>query len=234
MNKMRSPFGVKTRCTGGYPQYNSPPAPKTNSDGEHHGEDRVPTDKSKEQNWYLFSPVEGTVIRSNKNDDYGNCVVLAADNGFWVLLAHLQTREVKLGQRVLIGQRVGIAGNTGYSKGRHLHVEVVDMRGYPAKWCGYKEHLKHLLKPSEYIDFDKFEAEKEDFNVVIWKNGSTPEPVYQTTADCKNKKNPIGSLDPREQCECYGKVDGCYLVVYTINGTKTKKTGFVGYAGGVK
>ena len=65
-----------------------------------------------------------------------------------------------------------------------------------------------------------------------WKNGSTPEKVYQTVADCKAGKNSIGSLDAREAATCVAIVDSCYLVTYSAGGTT--KAGFVAYAGGVK
>ena len=235
----KSPFQCAVRCTGGYPYYNSPPGPASASHNEHHGEDYVPIDKEKESNWYLFSPIEGTVIRSNNNDDYGNCVVIAGDDDYWVLLAHLKTREVKLGQRVLVGQRVGIAGWTGNVKpsgaaGRHLHIEVSDMHGFSHTW-NYKQHCAHRVKPSDYVDFSDYKPDEGGFTVVTWKNGSTRELVYQTTEACKRQGvDNIGSLAPREVCDCYGKVNGCYLVVYTVNGTTAKKTGFVKYAGGVK
>ena len=234
MAKMKSPFRCEVRCTGGFPYYNSPPGPASASHNEHHGEDYVPKDKSKEPNWYLYSVAEGTVIRSNNNDAYGNCVVICRDDGYWILYAHLKVREVKLGQRVLVGQRIGIAGETGNVSGRHLHIEVVDMRGFPQVW-NYKEHLKHLVKPSDYIDFGAISPEPKEEFPTEWKNGSTRELVYQTTAACKKQgKDNIGSLAPRETCLCYGKVDGCYLVVYRVDGTTTYKTGFVKYAGGVK
>ena len=227
----KSPFRCPVRCTGGYPYYNSPPAPSKNSHNEHHGEDYVPTDKAKESNWNLYAVTEGSVIRSNNNDAYGNCVVIAGDDGYWILYAHLKTRDVKLGQRVMAGQKIGVAGNTGNSTGRHLHIEVVDMRGYAPKW-NYKEHLKHLVKPSDYIDFSNYKPE--GYDVKVWTNGSTKEPVYQTTEDAKNKKNPIGSLAPRESCYCYGIVDGLYGVAYKIDGKASRKCGFVIYSGGVK
>jgi len=231
MAKMKSPFRCPVRCTGGFPYYNSPPGPASASHNAHHGEDYVPTDKSVESNWTLFSVCEGTVIRSNNNDDYGNCVVVARDDGYWVLYAHLKVRDVKLNQRVMAGQKIGVAGNTGNSTGRHLHIEVVDMRRYAPKW-NYKEHLKHLVKPSDYIDFSDYKPE--GYDVKVWTNGSTKEPVYQTTEDAKNKKNPIGSLAPRESCYCYGIVDGFYLVAYKIDGKASRKCGFVVYSGGVK
>ena len=237
---MKSPWRCAVRCTGGFPYYNSPPGPASASHNEHHGEDYVPVDKSVESNWTLYSVCEGTVIRSNNNDDYGNCVVIARDDGYWVLYAHLKVRDVKLNQRVMAGQKIGVAGWSGNVKpsgaaGRHLHIEVVDMRGYPAKWCGYQEHLKHLVKPSDYIDFGDYEPSGGGFDVKVWKNGSTRELVYMTTAACKKQGNDnIGSLAPRESCNCYGIVDGCYIVAYRIDGTTTFKVGYVKYAGGVK
>lgn len=70
-----------------------------------------------------------------------------------------------------------------------------------------------------------------------WKNGSTKERVYRTTASCKAQQNVIsanyiGYLNPYESADCVGIVDGCYAVVYNASGTK--KIGFVKYAGGVK
>lgn len=72
------------------------------------------------------------------------------------------------------------------------------------------------------------------FEVKTYKNGSTKEYVYETVADCKAQKSAksIGYLNPKESCNCYGIIDGMYLVVYTAG--STKKTGFVKYSGGVK
>lgn len=233
MAKMKSPFRCPVRCTAGYPTY---PSGKP-----HGGEDYVPKDKEVESNWTLYSTCDGTVYVSKKQSGsfpggygaYGNYLVIIADNGYWVLMAHMKSKPiVKVGERVCVGEEVGVAGATGNVSGRHLHIEVSDMRGVKynnATW--YDEFCKHRVKPSDYIDFDDY---KEDFIVKIWKNGSTKEPVYQTTADAKAKKNPIGSLAPRESCYCYGIIDGYYLVVYKIDGTTSQKTGFVVYSGGVR
>lgn len=64
---------------------------------------------------------------------------------------------------------------------------------------------------------------------VAWKNGSTTETVYKVN-DLTDK---IGSLSPYESALCYSKSGNSYVVLYTVNGTSTKKVGFVGYAGGV-
>lgn len=64
----------------------------------------------------------------------------------------------------------------------------------------------------------------------IYKNGSTPEPVYSDT----NLSNKIGSLDPYEQCDCLGVFNSRPLVKYKVNRTSNYKTGFVKWLGGVK
>lgn len=61
-----------------------------------------------------------------------------------------------------------------------------------------------------------------------YKNGSTSETIYADTA----KKTVVGSLDPKESCQCLGKIDSMYLVCYKVNGTSNYKCGFAVYNGG--
>ena len=61
-----------------------------------------------------------------------------------------------------------------------------------------------------------------------YKNGKTSETVYADTS----KQTKIGSINPNSIDKCLGKVDGMYLVVYTVSGTNTQKCGFVSYSGG--
>ncbi|GKX65657.1 peptidoglycan recognition protein family protein [Inconstantimicrobium mannanitabidum] len=61
----------------------------------------------------------------------------------------------------------------------------------------------------------------------VYKNGSTPEPVYQTEA-CNNQ---IGSLDPWELANAIGDVNGKIIVLYNTN--SGKKVGFVKYRAGL-
>lgn len=71
---------------------------------------------------------------------------------------------------------------------------------------------------------------KEELEAVqTWKNGSTAEPVYADTA----RTLKVGSLNPREECDCLGKAGGMYIVRYQVDGTSGYKVGLVAYAGGV-
>ena len=75
--------------------------------------------------------------------------------------------------------------------------------------------------------------EMEGFEVKSWKNGTTNETVYSDLACTKS----VGVIYPQEYADCYGIIDGKYLLVYYItdkNGNVIgRKAGFVKYAGGV-
>jgi murein DD-endopeptidase MepM/ murein hydrolase activator NlpD len=58
---------------------------------------------------------------------FGNLVEIAGEGeweGYSVLYAHLASVSVQMGQKVRVGQAVGIEGNTGASGGLHLHFEL--------------------------------------------------------------------------------------------------------------
>jgi murein DD-endopeptidase MepM/ murein hydrolase activator NlpD len=66
---------------------------------------------------------DGVVDFSGWQNGYGNVVQVNHGNGKSTLYAHLSRKDVKVGQRVQQGQRVGAVGMTGWSTGPHLHFE---------------------------------------------------------------------------------------------------------------
>ena len=106
---------------------------------------------------YILAHSDGQVVavRSDyKTTDitgssYGNYVKIKHDNGYYTLYAHLKYNSVtvKVGDRVLKGQVIGYMGNTGYSKGAHLHFEVRDAKD-------------NKIDPTNYIDSDLPNCEK--------------------------------------------------------------------------
>ncbi len=70
----------------------------------------------------------GTVQEINlgvaKLCQYGKWVLIKHDNGLSSLYAHLSQVSVNKGDRVQTGQTVGLAGDTGYAYGSHLHFTV--------------------------------------------------------------------------------------------------------------
>jgi len=95
---------------------------------------------------------------------------------------------------------------------------------------------RFLNKIRSYMDIqnkpiDNSNIEKgSDEEVRTYANGSTREPVYSDT-NCTHK---IGSLDPWEKCECYGKFDNRAVVRYKVNGTDNYKVGVCKWLGGIK
>lgn len=70
------------------------------------------------------STAAGTITASDFNDKDGNRVVVDHGNGYTSAYHHLHAREVKAGDRVKQGQRIGTVGQTGVSTGPHLHFEI--------------------------------------------------------------------------------------------------------------
>ncbi len=108
-----SPFG--TRTLGG----------KTK---EHNGLDlnaAVGTD--------LFAVDDGVIDfsgtdKSRKSN--GNRVTLRTNSGYTVTMIHLEDATVvSSGQEVTAGQRIGTTGNTGASRGPHLHIQIRNPEG---------------------------------------------------------------------------------------------------------
>lgn len=64
-------------------------------------------------------------------DGYGLQVQLVHANGERTRYAHLSSIAVKVGQKILRGQVIGLVGTTGKSTGPHLHFEVLSANGAP-------------------------------------------------------------------------------------------------------
>lgn len=89
------------------------------------------------QNWRAHNGVDysaptGTAVRavgdgvvelSGRQNGYGNVVQLLHSNGKSTVYAHLSRIDVRAGQRIEQGQRIGAVGATGWATGPHLHFE---------------------------------------------------------------------------------------------------------------
>ncbi|MBI1912428.1 MAG: M23 family metallopeptidase [Deltaproteobacteria bacterium] len=74
----------------------------------------------------------GKVIRASEHEALGEVVIIdhapKAGNRrhIYTLYAHLSTYSVSQGDKVYIGDEIGLSGNTGHSTGPHLHFAVID------------------------------------------------------------------------------------------------------------
>lgn len=73
----------------------------------------------------ITAPKAGVVAQvENHEGGYGNFLVLDHGDGTRTLYAHAETIDVKVGEKVKMGDKLATVGSTGDSTGAHLHFEV--------------------------------------------------------------------------------------------------------------
>lgn len=105
----------------------------------------------------VVAAFDGKVRIAKKSSSYGNVIVIRHSNGLETYYAHLSKINVEVDQNVYAGQAIGLGGNTGRSRGSHLHFEV--------------RYLGQPIDPTEMISFndrklisDTFCLSKKTFN----------------------------------------------------------------------
>ncbi len=105
-----------------------------------------------------FTAPKGTPIQStgngriarieNKKSGYGNSVLIDHGYGYKTLYAHMSVIDVRVGQTVKRGQKIGSIGSTGTSTAPHCHYEV----WYKGEKVNPINYVMDGLTPSEYQD----------------------------------------------------------------------------------
>ncbi len=89
---------------------------------------------------------DGVVDFAGRQNGYGNVVQIKHGNERSTLYAHLSRIDVKKGQRVEQGQRIGAVGSTGWATGPHLHFEF--------RVAGRHQDPSRIAKASETVPLD--------------------------------------------------------------------------------
>ena len=89
---------------------------------------------------------------AGRQNGYGNVVEVEHGNGKSTLYAHLSRIDVRQGQRIDQGVRVGAVGATGWATGPHLHFEF--------KVHGEQVHPLAIAKSSEAIELSPAERQR--------------------------------------------------------------------------
>ncbi len=95
---------------------------------------------------------DGVVRLTKRSRSYGNVVVIRHDNGLESLYAHLSNINVFVNQRVNAGDFIGLGGNTGWSRGSHLHLEY--------------RYLGAAINPRDIIDYENKKVKSENFTIT--------------------------------------------------------------------
>ncbi len=100
---------------------------------------------------------DGVVSFSGWQNGYGKVIEVDHGNGKTTLYAHLSRQDVRKGQRVQQGQRLGAVGMTGWSTGPHLHFEF--------RVGGTHQDPLRIAKASEAVVLDS--ASRPRFDEVV-------------------------------------------------------------------
>ncbi|MGG4268220.1 peptidoglycan DD-metalloendopeptidase family protein [Peribacillus simplex] len=66
----------------------------------------------------------GIIETAGNSGGYGNKITINHNNGYKTVYAHLDSINVKAGQKIEKGMKIGVMGSTGHSTGVHLHFEI--------------------------------------------------------------------------------------------------------------
>ncbi|NBV12744.1 MAG: M23 family peptidase [Sphingobacteriia bacterium] len=106
----------------------------------------------------VLATADGTVVLAGiKGNGYGIHVDINHGYGYLTKYAHLSKVTVKEGQKIKRGQVIGYTGNTGLSKGPHLHYEI-EKNGAKINPIDY---FNADLSPEQYVHLRK-EADSEN------------------------------------------------------------------------
>lgn len=105
------------------------------TDIRHYGVDLVAAPKES-----VLSTLDGTVVFTGFDPNYGNVIQVQHKNGFLSIYKHNELLLKEIGDHVVAGEAIALVGNTGkLSTGPHLHFELW-YKGSP-------------VNPEEYIAF---------------------------------------------------------------------------------
>lgn len=94
----------------------------------------------------VMATANGTVASYGYNDGNGNYVVLKhtiSGKTVYSFYAHLNSssNSLRKGQMVTKGTKIGVVGNTGNSRGKHLHFAIVDKLWTDGRYYGYATYF---------------------------------------------------------------------------------------------
>jgi murein DD-endopeptidase len=129
----------------------------------------------------IIAPADGRVEKVGNHPVAGRYLVIRHDNGYRTRYLHLSRAVVSRGDRVTMGERIALSGNTGRSTGPHLHYEVhVNNTAVDA--------MKVDLPESKSLEGERlmaFQREAEPLLAVL-RSGETGPVVAQASADAES------------------------------------------------
>lgn len=104
-------------------------------------------DLAQQRNMPVTAANSGKVIYADRLGIYGNCVILDHGYSLQTLYGHMSRIDVKVGDMVEKGQKLGVSGMTGMAFGDHVHFSmmVAGTQINPIEWWDEHWIKDHIL-----------------------------------------------------------------------------------------
>ncbi|CAL2061416.1 M23 family metallopeptidase [Tenacibaculum sp. 190524A05c] len=132
----------------------------------------------------VYSILDGKVRYVGYHSGHGKTIVVRHYNGLETVYAHLSKYDVKVNTIVKKGQLIGKGGNTGRSRGSHLHLEV--------RFNGIDIHPEHVFN---FKDNTKIRSKD------VWVTEDWATPYYHIST----RQSFLVVLDSHEKAMAYKK-----------------------------
>lgn len=157
----------------------------TSNFGWRHGRIHAGIDIDLETGDPVSAAFDGMVRQAGWNRGYGYFVIISHFNGLETLYGHLSHLKTEAFQPVKSGQIIGLGGNTGHSRGSHLHFEI--------------RYFGKPLNPKLLINFDEYTLHTDSLMVG-----------YASTFSKSNYINELGNMMEVANDSVYRKREAIY------------------------
>lgn len=111
------------------------------------------------KNTPIFATADGIVsyVQPRNIGDFGRVIKIEHNYGFQTIYAHLNKTNVKIGDIIRKGDKIGLSGNSGRSTGPHLHYEIkyVSKQLNPREFIRWKEsNYDNILKKERRVRWE--------------------------------------------------------------------------------
>jgi Peptidase family M23 len=166
----------------------------------------------------IFAGSDNVAIYSPWINFYGNVIVITHHDDLFTLYAHLSKVDVKAGQNIRAGDKIGEVGQSGVATGSHLHFEVRrgDVENYfstvnPELWLIPNKNENGAMTISVIDQNDHFRFAEMTVNYYLDRSQPPVKSYFLTTYSrdlSLGKENAaVGDLAP-----------GNYRIAMTMNG----------------
>lgn len=122
----------------------------------------------------VIAPADGVIEYAGYNNGgFGNLIIVSHGYGFKTYYAHLSKMDVKIGDFVIKGHKIGETGNTGRSSGPHLHYEIhyLGKRLNPKNFASWNlENYDSLFDKEKGVKW-QYLAETVNHQIQIFQKG---------------------------------------------------------------